>query len=159
MAYQITNLWNQHYILYPDVTDVERKRVLIIIDSGPGHNKNQFMCARPLHLGVYFYPGVPYTTTVSHKTDQAHQNFKTIFHCILMNVPFDFLECFDPINFPPYLVVLFFQHMILWLVLTDTKMYLMSLFLKRSFTLVGSQLELFHNLCLPEQSESVLQAW
>ncbi len=63
--------------LYPNALDVPGKRVLIKIDSGPGRNNNEVMCARLRNLGIYLYPGVPNTTAVTQETDRGYGKFKS----------------------------------------------------------------------------------
>ncbi len=64
-------IFNGNVPLYPNALDIPGKRVLIKIDSVPGQNNNEVMCARLWNLGIYLYPGVPNTTAVTQETDHG----------------------------------------------------------------------------------------
>ena len=64
--------------LYPDVEDVQGKRLLIKLDSGPGRT-NVKMLAKLRLKGVYIHPGVPNTTHVTQELDQLYGQFKSIY--------------------------------------------------------------------------------
>ena len=70
------------FALYPDVKDVDGKRVMIKVDSGPGR-LNALLLATCRLLGFVLYPGVPNTTAVSQETDRNYGPFKTVFRIIL----------------------------------------------------------------------------
>ncbi len=62
--------------IYPNVADfLERGAIKTYI--GPGHNNNIFMCAQLRKLGVYLYPGVPNTTSVSQENNQGYGMLKS----------------------------------------------------------------------------------
>ena len=64
--------------LYPDAQDTPRKRVLIIVDSGPGRidlDMLETLRAR----GFYLMAGVPNTTHVNQATYRNYGPFKTIY--------------------------------------------------------------------------------
>ena len=75
--------------LYPDVADLlPYKRVLIIVDSGPGQ-KDLLLLAKLKVRGFYLHAGVPNTTHVMQPTDQNYRLFKSMYHCNLETlVPF-----------------------------------------------------------------------
>ena len=64
--------------LYPDSNDVNGKRVMVKVDSGPGRLQENFL-AEARTLGFIVYPGVPNTTAVTQETDQNYGPFKTQF--------------------------------------------------------------------------------
>ena len=64
--------------LYPDASDVSGKRVLLILDSGPGR-KNLQLLASLRARGIYVVAGVPNTTHVTQPTDQNYGYFKSIY--------------------------------------------------------------------------------
>ena len=64
--------------LYPDAEDVAGKRVLLIVDSGPGRIQVE-MLARLKLKGIYLKPGVPNTTHITQPTDQNYGLFKSIY--------------------------------------------------------------------------------
>jgi hypothetical protein len=61
-------LENSIYPLWPDMQNVEGKRVLLKIDSGPGRAYLEMICKARLR-GLYLYPGLPDATTVQQETD------------------------------------------------------------------------------------------
>jgi hypothetical protein len=71
-------LMNSIVPLFPDVSDVPGKRVILKVDSGPGRS-NLKLLARLRLLGIYLYPCVPNTTHVTQETDQCYGPFKTQF--------------------------------------------------------------------------------
>ena len=63
--------------LYPNASEQDGKRVLLILDSGPGRKGDgllSFLAARGFHL----LPGVPNTTHVTQPTDQNYRHFKSM---------------------------------------------------------------------------------
>ena len=62
--------------LYPDASDIQGKRVAIIVDSGPDR-VNTVMLAELRLKGFYLIPGVPNTTHVTQATDRNYGPFKT----------------------------------------------------------------------------------
>ena len=64
--------------LYPGAEDVNGKRVIFKLDSGPGRLGMKLLAQLCL-LGFVLYPGVPNTTAVSQKTDRNYGPFKTEF--------------------------------------------------------------------------------
>ena len=64
--------------LYPDAADKPGKRVLLIVDSGPGRIQVE-MLARLKLKGIYVKPGVPNTTHITQPTDQNYGMFKSIY--------------------------------------------------------------------------------
>ena len=64
--------------IFPDCADKRGRRVIINIDSGPGRT-NVELLARLQMMGVYLYPGVPNTTSVSQETDRNYGVFKSIY--------------------------------------------------------------------------------
>ena len=62
--------------LYPDAQDTPGKRVLIIVDIGPGR-LDLDMLATPRARGFYLMAGVPNTTHVTQATDRKYGPFKT----------------------------------------------------------------------------------
>jgi hypothetical protein len=71
--------------LYPDIADVEGKRVIIKVDSGPGR-LNVEMLAELRLLGLYLIPGVPNTTHKTQETDQNYGIYKSSFRENLRNL-------------------------------------------------------------------------
>ncbi len=66
--------------LCPDAADVVGKRVSIKLDSGPGQmNANLLVCL--CLQGIYVFPVVPNTTSITQETDCKYGLFKTKF-CI-----------------------------------------------------------------------------
>jgi hypothetical protein len=63
--------------LYPDVSDVPRRRVIVKCDSGPGR-ENLEMLAQLRVLGVYLFPSVPNSSSVTQEMDQLYALFKSI---------------------------------------------------------------------------------
>ena len=64
--------------LFPDLDDVNGKRVMAKVDSGPGRLQENFLAeARTLWFAMY--PGVPNTTAITQETDQSYSSFKTQF--------------------------------------------------------------------------------
>jgi hypothetical protein len=64
--------------LYPDMEDVPGKRVIIKVDSGPGRTNLQMLSEAKLK-GLYIYPSVPNTTSVTQEADELYGPFKTIY--------------------------------------------------------------------------------
>ena len=64
--------------LYPNASDVYGKRVLLIVDSGPGR-KDEGLLAFLRARGILLHPGVPNTTHVTQPTDQNYGYFKTLY--------------------------------------------------------------------------------
>ena len=64
--------------LYPDLEDIDGKRVIMKVDSGPGR-MNEDMLAELRLRGFYMIPGVPNTTHVTQETDQNYGFYKSIF--------------------------------------------------------------------------------
>ena len=64
--------------LYPDAEDKPGKRVLLLVDSGPGRTQVE-MLARLRRIGIYVKPGVPNTTHITQPTDQNYGMFKSIY--------------------------------------------------------------------------------
>ena len=64
--------------LYPDAQDNPGKRVLIIVDSGPGRIDMDMLATLRAH-GFYLMAGVPNTTHVTQATDRNYGPFKTIY--------------------------------------------------------------------------------
>ena len=64
--------------IFLDCADKHGRRVIIKIDSGP-RRTNVELLARLQMMGVYLYPGVPNTTSVSQETDRNYGVFKSIY--------------------------------------------------------------------------------
>ena len=64
--------------LYPDAADKPGKRVLLIVDSGPGRMQLK-MLADLRAKGIYVKAGVPNTTHITQPTDQNYGMFKSIY--------------------------------------------------------------------------------
>lgn len=64
--------------LYPNASDVYGKRVLLIVDSGPGR-KDAELLAYLRARGFLLHPGVPNTTHVTQPTDQNYGYFKILY--------------------------------------------------------------------------------
>ena len=64
--------------LYPDAEDKPGKRVLLLVDSGPGRMQVA-MLARLKLLGIYLKAGAPNTTHITQPTDQNYGMFKSIY--------------------------------------------------------------------------------
>ena len=64
--------------LYPDAADKPGKRVLLIVDSGPGRTQLK-MLADLRAIGIYVKAGVPNTTHITQPTDQNYGMFKSIY--------------------------------------------------------------------------------
>jgi len=64
--------------LYPDIADVEGKRVILKVDSGPGRMNLEMLAALRIQ-GLYLVPGVPNTTGKTQETDQNYGPFKGSF--------------------------------------------------------------------------------
>jgi hypothetical protein len=64
--------------LYPDAEDKPGKRVLLLLDSGPGRTQVE-MLARLRRIGIYVKPGLPNTTHITQPTDQNYGMFKSIY--------------------------------------------------------------------------------
>jgi hypothetical protein len=63
--------------LYPDVSDLPHRRVIVKCDSGPGR-ENLEMLAQLRVLGVYLFPSVPNSSSVTQEMDQLYSLFKSI---------------------------------------------------------------------------------
>jgi hypothetical protein len=62
-----------------DVADLPGKRVLLLVDGGPGRT-NEEMLNKRRHLGIYLFPsGPPNTTHVLQIMDMLFGKFKTIY--------------------------------------------------------------------------------
>jgi len=64
--------------LYSNASDVKGKRVLLIVDSGPGR-KDETLLAYLRARRFLLHPGVPNTTHVTQPTDQNYGYFKTLY--------------------------------------------------------------------------------
>ena len=64
--------------LYPDASNVPGRRVMLIVDSGPGRN-NEALLASLAARGFLLHPGVPNTTHVTQPTDRNYGYFKTLY--------------------------------------------------------------------------------
>ena len=64
--------------LYPNAEDKPDKRVLLIVDNGPGQTQVE-MLAHLRMKGIYVKPGVPNTTHITQPTDQNYGMFKSIY--------------------------------------------------------------------------------
>eukprot|EP00536_Pseudo-nitzschia_multiseries_P002729 jgi/Psemu1/6163/gm1.6163_g len=64
--------------LYPDLAPVPGKRVVLLVDSGPGREDNKLQIITALE-GLYLLTGVPNTTHIWQPTDQNYGPFKTMF--------------------------------------------------------------------------------
>jgi predicted transglutaminase-like cysteine proteinase len=64
--------------LYLDIEDVPGKRVIIKVDSGPGRTNLQMLTEAKLK-GLYIYPSVPNTTSVTQEADELYGPFKTVY--------------------------------------------------------------------------------
>ena len=53
-----TYIDNSIISLYPDLEDTPGKRVLLNVDSGPGHNGRELL-VKCRFRGLYIYPGLP----------------------------------------------------------------------------------------------------
>jgi hypothetical protein len=77
--------------LFPDIADMEGKRVILKIDSGPGC-MNVEMLAKLRVQGLYLVPGVPNTTGQTQETDQNYGPFKSTYRdniCCLSQAHFE----------------------------------------------------------------------
>ena len=89
--------------LYPDSNDVNGKRVMVKVDSGPGRLQENFL-AEARTLGFIVYPGVPNTTAVTQETDQNYGPFKTQFTKNLKKISDARIMGDLPTSLPPWLV-------------------------------------------------------
>ena len=64
--------------LYPNASDVNGQRVLLIVDSGPGR-KDEELLAYLRARGFLLHPWVPNTMHVTQPTDQNYGYFKTLY--------------------------------------------------------------------------------
>jgi len=64
--------------LFPDISDMPGKRVLMKVDSGPGRMNIEMLASLKLK-GMYLMPGVPNTTQVTQETDQSYGQYKSIY--------------------------------------------------------------------------------
>lgn len=71
--------------LFPDVRDVPGKRVLLILDSGPGRDCEELL-AKLRVKGVYIILGVPNSTHVTQVTDQNFGLFKSEYRANLQDL-------------------------------------------------------------------------
>jgi hypothetical protein len=62
--------------LYPNTGDRPGHHLLLKCDSGPGRLQVALL-AKLKYLGVYLYPCVPNTTSMTQETDWAYGMFKT----------------------------------------------------------------------------------
>ena len=74
--------------LYPDAADVEGRRVIMKVDSGPGR-MNIKLIAKLRASGIYLYPSVPNTTAVLQETNQSYGLFKSQIRKTLQQVTND----------------------------------------------------------------------
>ena len=65
------------YALYPDIADISGKRVIVKADHGPGRS-NIDLLARLCARGIYLFPSVPNTSSVSQEMDQIFDLFKRL---------------------------------------------------------------------------------
>jgi len=65
------------YRLYPDSMDIPGKRVLFKVDQGPGRS-NIALLARLRAMGVYLFPSVPNSSSVTQEMDQIFDLFKSL---------------------------------------------------------------------------------
>ena len=64
--------------LFPDISDMPVKCVLMKVDSGPGRMNIEMLASLKLK-GMYLMPGVPNTTQVTQETDQSYGQYKSIY--------------------------------------------------------------------------------
>ena len=62
-------------MIFPDAADVDGKRLIVKIDSGPDCT-NPYLLAKLRLRGVVLYPGCPNNTSVSQETDMNHGSFQ-----------------------------------------------------------------------------------
>jgi len=62
--------------LFPDIADVDGKRVIAKVDSGPGRMNLPMLASLKLK-GLYLVPGLPNSTGKTQETDQNCTPFKT----------------------------------------------------------------------------------
>ena len=65
--------------LYLDARDVIGKRVLLIVDSGPGRLNGDLLAILRLN-GFYMTAGTPNTTHITQSTDRNYGQFKSDYH-------------------------------------------------------------------------------
>jgi hypothetical protein len=63
--------------LYPDLEDMQGKRVLLKVDSSSGRNGRDLL-NKARFRGVYFFPGLPNATSVQQETDMNYGPFKSV---------------------------------------------------------------------------------
>ncbi len=63
--------------LYPDLKDMPGKRVLLKVDSGPGHNGRELLMKCQFR-GLYIYPGLLNATSMQQETDLNYGPFKSV---------------------------------------------------------------------------------
>ena len=64
--------------LFPDIADVDGKRVIAKVDSGPGRMNLPMLASLKLK-GLYLAPGLPNSTGKTQETDQNYTPFKTYY--------------------------------------------------------------------------------
>ena len=64
--------------LFPDMEDTLRKRVLMKVDSGPGHNCMSRLVSCKFR-SLYLFPGPQNATSVQQETDRNYGLFKKVF--------------------------------------------------------------------------------
>ena len=65
--------------LFPDMEDTPGKRVLLKVDSGPGHSCMSLLASWKFR-GLYLFPGLPNATYVQQETDHNYGLFKKVVH-------------------------------------------------------------------------------
>ena len=89
--------------LFPDAADVDGKRVIVKLDSGPGR-MNIALLAQMRLLGFVLYPIVPNTIEVTQETDINYGLFKSVFHSNLDAFTLS-CTCHDlPVSLAPWIV-------------------------------------------------------
>jgi len=63
--------------LFPDMEDTPGNRILLKVDSGPGHNCMSFLVSCRF-CGLYLFPGLPNATSVQQETDRNYGLFKKV---------------------------------------------------------------------------------
>ncbi len=71
--------------LYPDLENMPGKRVLLKVDSGPGHNGRDLL-NKARFREVYIFPGLPNATSVQQETDMNYGPFKSVVRSNLKNI-------------------------------------------------------------------------
>ncbi len=70
-------IYNSIVPLFPDLEDRPGKGILLKVDNGPGHNR-QDLLNKCQFRGVYIYPGLPNNTSVQQETDINYGPFKGV---------------------------------------------------------------------------------